>query len=30
MKTKEVSAEKLLKQQKKREKEIAKWEKEKA
>lgn len=30
MKTKEVSAEKLLNQQKKREKEIAKWEKEKA
>lgn len=30
MKTKEVSAEKLLRQQKKREKEIAKWEKEKA
>ncbi len=30
MKTKEVSAEKLLKQQKKREKEIAKWEKEKS
>ncbi len=30
MKTKGVSAEKLLRQQKKREKEIAKWEKEKA
>lgn len=30
MKTKEFSAEKLLKQQKKREKEIAKWKKEKA
>ena len=30
MKTKEVSADKLLRQQKKREKEIAKWEKEKA
>ncbi len=30
MKTKEISAEKLLRQQKKREKEIAKWEKEKA
>ncbi len=30
MKAKEISAEKLLKQQKRREKEIAKWEKEKA
>ncbi len=30
MKTKEMSAEKLLRQQQKREKEIAKWEKEKA
>ncbi len=30
MKTKEISAEKLLRQQQKREKEIAKWEKEKA
>ncbi len=30
MKAKELSAEKLLKQQKRREKEIAKWEKEKA
>lgn len=30
MKTKEISAEKLLRQQKRREKEIAKWEKEKA